>query len=553
MLSNDGRDLLVRAWCSGTRCWLIAGVLLAGSQVAADATDSTALSYARATFEAAGGHHPVRNRFEKWRDDPYPARWIDSSGLFTPRFGEVKFEARDGNELAALVYRGSGFDPVNGPIWFVMHGASRAVERYIRAAAPVAERHDALAIAIYFSKSAYPAGRDYTLGLTTTGRPDRHAFAEGRWRQPDDYLYAEVEHVFEAVRRSLGGHQRGYYLFGHSAGAQFTHRLMTFLPEARVLAAVAANAGWYTLPAAGEDPNLAMPYGLSGTPLEQQDLRPYLAAPLVVLLGERDTTTPATDRMVRGTAEAMAQGATRLERGQFYFATAKAQAAAFGEDFNWRLAVMPRARHKASQVIGAAGFFLYVPNGTPCRPSSAAEAQGLIISEILADPPRGDRGDANADGERDPAAEEFVEIVNRGATPICLSGWALGDAKDPERHVFPLGSALAPGKALVIFGGGVPTGRFGGADVQWAAFGKRLSLTNGGDVLTLRDGADRVVKQISWGDCAGKPCAADHRPGELGIASSIVRWPEPAGTWMAHARVAGSDFSPGARADGSDW
>lgn len=530
---------------AAVRWRLSAGLLIAACQLAAYAGESTLFR----TADQNTGHTGL----EDWRQDPHPARWSDSSGLFTPRFGEVRFEARDGNQLVALVYRASRFDPENGPIWFVMHGASSAAERYIRAAAPVAERYDALAIAIHFPKSVYPSGSDHTLGLVTAGRPDSNALADGRWRRPEAYLYAEVEHVFEAGRRSIGGQQRGYYLFGHSAGAQFTHRLMTFLPDARVLGAVAANAGWYTLPAGGEHPDLSMPYGLGGTPIEPRDLRPFFAASHVVLLGERDTNTPATDRLVRGTDEAMAQGATCLQRGKFYFATAQAQAEALNEQFNWRLAIVPRAGHRASQMMSSAGFFLFMPNELPCRASSAADARGLVITEILADPPRGRRGDANGDGERDAAADEFVEIFNGGATPVCLSGWILGDAKDRERHVFPLGRALAPGKALVVFGGGVPTGGFGGADVQWAAFGKRLSLSNKGDVLTLQDAGNRTVRQISWGDCAGGPCATEHLARELGIAGSIIRWPEPGGTWAAHARVAPADYSPGVRADGSDW
>ena len=40
------------------------------------------------------------------------------------------------------------------------------------------------------------------------------------------------------------------------------------------------------------------------------------AAAFVVLVGERDTTTAEEDGMVRGTPEAEAQGATRLERGE---------------------------------------------------------------------------------------------------------------------------------------------------------------------------------------------------------------------------------------------
>ena len=474
--------------------------------------------------DAASGSRETRDR----RD---AAKWLDAAAIGAARFGTVRFQARDGKRLTAFVYRANAFDPARGPIWFVMHGAGRGAEGYLRAAAPVAERHDALAIAIEFSRNDYRTQEDYTLNVGG---------------------YAEVERVFEAVRRLLGGRQQGYYLFGHSAGAQFVHRLITFLPDARVLGAVAANAGWYTLPVSGDAPHFEMPYGLRGSALERTDVRWLFAKPLTVLLGARDTATPDADRLLRGTREAMAQGPTRLARGRHYFASAQRAAAATDEPLKWRLAVVPRAAHEVTQLIGSVGFFLFDNGESACEPTTAASAAPhLVINEILADPPNGRAGDANADGLRDASDDEFVELVNTGNAPVCLAGWTLGDANEAERHVFPLGAALPPGRALVVFGGGVPTGRFGGAAVQWAAFGGRLNLSNAGDVLTLRDAAGTQVKQLSWGDCAGARCAAEHYAGELGAESSLVRWPELTGTWRAHRKVARSRFSPGVRTDGT--
>lgn len=482
--------------------------------------------------------------------DRHPAVWLDSSSLFEPRFSEVKFVARNGATLSAFVYRATAFNPSDGPIWFVMHGVGRGSQAYIRAAAPVAERHDALAIAIEFSARAYPETEDYTLGVTTRGEPDENAHAERRWRDRDSYVYSEVEHVFAAVRRSIGGRQEGYYLFGHSAGAQFVHRLLTFLPDAHVLRAVAANAGWYTLPVSGDDARFAMPYSLRGSPLEGVELRSLFRTQLTVMLGARDTAEVDADLRLRGTPAAMAQGTTRLERGQNYFATARDAASKIGAPFNWRLAIVPHAAHDVSQMIGSAELFLF-ESGPPCAPTPASAASALVINEILADPPGGQRGDANADGKRDPADDEFVEIFNAGRAPLCTAGWTLGDASDPQRHVFPLEASLQPGAALVVFGGGVPTGRFGGARVQWAAFGGRLDFTNSGDVLTLRDADGVVVKRVSWGDCAGQPCARDHRVGRLGFASSLVRHPEIVGSWTVHNEVSHSSFSPGVPANGT--
>jgi Lamin Tail Domain len=415
-------------------------------------------------------------------------RWISDSGLHASGFGRAAFVAQNGKEMAVLVYRSSAFDPADGPIWFVMHGADRDVDRYIRVAAPVAERHQALAIALHFSKTSYPTSSDYTLERAS---------------------YAEIERAFDLVRGSLDGRQMGYHLFGHSAGAQFTHRLLTFLPAPRVISAVAANAGWYTLPINTDPRRHAMPYGLGGSGVQPAELTRFYATRFTVLLGEHDTLTAADDELVRGSPEAEAQGPNRLERGRHYFAVAQAQAGAQDAPFAWRLAVVPRARHDAAQMIWSAGFLTFVPAAEPCTATKADAARGLVITEILADPPRGTAGDANRDGVRDPEDDEFVEIVNRGTTPVCLAGWTLGDAANPRRHTFPLGRPLGPGEVLVLFGGGVPTGRFGDALVQAAADG--LSLQATGDVLSLRDAEGVVVQQVSWGDCAGSTCAEDHR------------------------------------------
>jgi hypothetical protein len=421
-------------------------------------------------------------------------RWISDSGVRAAGFGRAVFVASDGQTLDALTYRSSAFDRTHGPIWFVMHGASRDVDRYIETAASVAERHQALAIAIHFSEAAYPKSADYTL---------------------DETRYAEVEHVFDLVRGSLGGRQTGYHLFGHSAGAQFTHRLLTFLRAPRVLSAVAANAGWYTLPT-DADPQLhAMPYGLRGSHVEPRELARFFATRFTVLLGAADTATAAEDDLVRGTPEAEAQGPNRLERGRHYYATARAQAETLGTEFAWRLEEAPRAGHDAARVIWSAGFLTFAPTTSPCTATAARDAD-LVITEILADPPAGPAGDANRDGVRDPANDEFVEILNRGTGPVCLAGWALGDAARHDRHVFPLGAPLGPGKVMLVFGGGVPTGAFAGAAVQTAPAG--LSLQVAGDVVTLRDARDNVARQISWGDCAGAPCAEDHRTGALRTA-----------------------------------
>jgi Lamin Tail Domain len=523
------------------------GLGLAGALALAAAVCGTAAHAAGGIASCTRESGPAGITAARWSgDSPRPP------ALAQPGFGTLEFSARDGKRLRAQFYRPSRFDAAKGALWFVMHGVDRDAARYIGAAAPVAERHQALAIVIEFSRRDYPASEDYTLGVTTRGNADESAAREGRWRRPEDYLYNEVERVFEAVRLALGGAQRGYHLFGHSAGAQFTHRLLTFVPCARVLGAVAANAGWYTLPLADAAQRFGMPYSLRGSAPEAADARALLAVPLTLLLGTRDTSDASSDALVRGTRAALAQGPNRLERGRHYFDTGQALARSLGVPFGWRLVAAPGAGHDVRQVVASAGHLLFARDAPVCTPSPAQQAGRLVIHQVLADPPPGLAGDANRDGQRDARADEFVELVNAGNTPLCLTGWTLEDAGGRGGHLFPLGAALAPGKAVVVFGGGVPTGGFG-AEVHRATSARGLDLNRGGDVLTLRDAHGNVAQRLSWGDCAGQACAADHWHADLRLNGSLVRWPAADGAWRVHRDVAPAAYSAGSRTDGQNW
>ncbi len=467
------------------------------------------------------------------------AELIEDAGLHNDGFGRISMRAIGGHTLSARTYRATGFQDTNGPIWFVMHGVGRNADRYVRIAAPVAERHGALAIVLEFAQDEYPRSSDYTLGVTGSDRFGSAGWR--RWSEPQDTVYVEVERAFEVIRRTLLGNQPGYFMFGHSAGAQFTHRLLTFLPEARVIRAVAANAGWYTMPIEEHARDHAMPYGLAGGPVRAREMTGLFDASLVIMLGERDTATASEDRSLRGTTQAQAQGANRFTRGRHYFDAAAAQADALDTELRWRHAIVPHADHDAAKMIDSAALFLFDSPDDLTPPAVAAEAQGLVVTEILADPPKGAAGDSNGDGARDAQDDEFVELMNTGQDPIHLSGWTLGDASNHRRHVFPLGTVLSPGAKLVVFGGGVPTGSFSGAVVQWAENG--LGLTNAGDVLTISDAQGSLQYELSWGDASRR--AADHWDGSLELNSSIVRSAHPEAHWQPHRAAHGACFSPG--------
>ena len=139
-------------------------------------------------------------------------------------------------------------------------------------------------------------------------------------------------------------------------------------------------------------------------------------------------------------------------------------------------------------------------------PSGAAQSPVIIINEYLADPPDGPSGDANGDGSRDSAEDEFVEIVNTGTEPLDVGGFTISDAAQ-VRFTIPPGKIIPSGEAAVIFGGGAPVGEFGNAGANGLVFsagGAGLSLNNGGDSIIIRDsfGVEMDTFGISTGTVA---------------------------------------------------
>ncbi|WP_077024705.1 lamin tail domain-containing protein [Fuerstiella marisgermanici] len=76
----------------------------------------------------------------------------------------------------------------------------------------------------------------------------------------------------------------------------------------------------------------------------------------------------------------------------------------------------------------------------------------FVINEIFAHPPDSVAGDANRDGTSDAAIDEFVQIVNHGATAEDKSGWTISDGVS-VRHTLPAAAVIPAGQAIVKFEG----------------------------------------------------------------------------------------------------
>jgi hypothetical protein len=235
---------------------------------------------------------------------------------------------------------GSG-DVEAGRVVVVMHGTNRNAAEYRDSWVPLVEHRPWVVVAPEFDREDFPGVAAYNLGGVVDDAGD--PVARSAW------TFSYIEPLVEQARARSGVRARTFDLFGHSAGAQFVHRYLEFVPDAPVRRAVAANAGWYTEP----DPEVDFPYGLRDAPREV-DLRTLFARDLTVLLGSDDVE----EDNLRQDDGASRQGPTRIDRGERFHQLASDEARDLGTPFHWTLQVVPGVAHDHSPMSAAAAEVL---------------------------------------------------------------------------------------------------------------------------------------------------------------------------------------------------
>jgi endonuclease/exonuclease/phosphatase family metal-dependent hydrolase len=159
---------------------------------------------------------------------------------------------------------------------------------------------------------------------------------------------------------------------------------------------------------------------------------------------------------------------------------------------------------------------------------TGAPAQ-VIINEIRANEPGSN------------TAGEFVELVNVGGTAANIGGWTISDGT-AVRHTFAAGTTLNPGKAIVVFGGAsaIPAGLSNAV----AASSGGLSLANGGDTVTVRDGGGVVKNSFAYTSALAGTDGVSMNRNPDGTAS---------GAFVLHTSISSAQSSPGVRASGAPW
>ncbi|MEI6842818.1 MAG: hypothetical protein WCK53_16235, partial [Methanomicrobiales archaeon] len=250
-----------------------------------------------------------------------PAKRTVTTGI-PQGWGQFVFNDPLGNtDRPITIYtdRPSAWD-LSGPVLIVIPGAGRDGQSPMETWIPNAEQYSSLLVVPEFSLEYYPTDSWYNLGNT---------YDSTNWRPRANWTYMAVEHLFDDIREKSGAKQDTYLLFGHSAGAQFVHRMVTLLPEARYSRAIAANSGVYLLPIY----TLRYPFGLKDSPLPQSNLRDVFARKLIIMSGGSDTDP--NDPGLAYFPEAEKEGATRFERARYYFNSAQSEAQRIHTPFNW--------------------------------------------------------------------------------------------------------------------------------------------------------------------------------------------------------------------------
>ncbi|MEN5277664.1 alpha/beta hydrolase [Brucella sp. TWI432] len=246
--------------------------------------------------------------------------------------------------LEVNFYRPSHYKP-DGPVVIVQHGMLRNGDEYRDFWIPAAEKHGLLIAAPTFSDASFPMAESYNNGLILR--------KDGTVRDQSEWLYGVPARVFTALQASGATNRETAFLYGHSAGGQFAHRLLATQPSHPFGAVIAANPGWYTLP----DMDRKFPEGMGGICLSDDQLARWFAYPMHIFAGDQDIAED--DPNLPSQPEALAQGASRFKRAHFIYSFAKMHAQKLGLPFNWKLIDIEGVGHDGAAMSRAAASFWF--------------------------------------------------------------------------------------------------------------------------------------------------------------------------------------------------
>lgn len=273
------------------------------------------------------------------------------------------------NDTITVFYHKPASFTAKSKILLVLPGAGRNGDSYRDSWLETSERHSVLIISPSYPEKNYNYG-DYHLGGVVKDLDLRKgvSFVEGTNQvridedvmefkvntNREEWLFNDMDKLFDLVVEMTGSNQKKYDVFGHSAGGQILHRFVLFHPNSKADRVLAGNSGTFTIP----DFETEYPFGLSNTGIQPEELKKSFKKKLVLLLGELDNDSETRGTMLRSKT-ADKQGTSRLARGNYFFTVSQEMAKQFNMTFNWSLETVPNVGHNQKKMAQAAASYLY--------------------------------------------------------------------------------------------------------------------------------------------------------------------------------------------------
>lgn len=187
------------------------------------------------------------------------------------------------NDVSVYIYTPNNYNSTS-PLFFVIHGAERGAQKYLKYFTNLAEKYNAIIVAPEFQAYKYGSGGS----------------SKSKWSFKNaTILFDKILNMFNNPK---------FALIGHSGGAQFVTRYISIESEFSkyATAIIAANAGSYAFPYS----HLNWPYGIN-------DVDPVIFTfPLTLYLGRNDIYR---SKVLDKSQQAESEGENRLLRGRNYY------------------------------------------------------------------------------------------------------------------------------------------------------------------------------------------------------------------------------------------
>ena len=229
----------------------------------------------------------------------------------------------------------------NTKVIFVIHGNTRNAEDYLSEWRPYIAKKNVIVVAPKFTKESFKYFALLEMAQSS-GKVNR---------DESEYINNSISLIFNFIKSKFSLNTQTYSMFGHSAGAQFTHRYMLLSHDKRISSAVIANAGWYTFISTAE-----FPYGIKNAPIKisSDHIRWYTASKVNLLIGSDDVGF----KSLNTSKGAQIQGINRYERANNYFNTLIKEAEKNNYVLRWNFKVLDDIDHDYKKITPIAADIL---------------------------------------------------------------------------------------------------------------------------------------------------------------------------------------------------